>query len=286
MDLFDKTAVLVKIKSCIQRNTSAKAACEIAYFDLYTKTMGIPLYKYFGASKPVSLKTDITISLDTPEKMVSDSVTAIGRGFDILKLKLGGDPRSDLYRLEAVREAVGKKIILRIDANQGWSPKEAIFIINEAERRNLGVELVEQPVKAADIEGLETVSKGVLTPVLADEAVFGISDAIEVIKRGAADMINIKLMKTGGLNTAASVISICREYGVRCMMGCMLENPVGVIAAAHLAAANADVVTKIDLDPPFLISENPVSSSVKFEKGNIILSDAPGLGVEINYDRK
>ena len=207
-----------------------------------------------------------------------DSIHAVKRGFETLKIKVGKDAAMDLERMKAIRKAVGYDVDLRIDANQGWSPKEAVKVLTDMEDAGLNIEFVEQPVKAHDIEGMKFVTDHVAIPVLADESVFSPQDALSILQQHAADFINIKLMKTGGLYNALKICSIAEVYGVECMIGCMLEAKVSVNAAVHLAAAKS-IITKIDLDGPVLCSEDPVVGGSVFDNDRITPSDTPGLGV-------
>ena len=140
-------------------------------------------------------------------------------------------------------------------------------------------ELVEQPVKAHDLAGLRYVTERVHTPVMADESVFGPREVIELIRMRAADIVNIKLMKTGGISNAVKIADICGLYGVDCMIGCMLESSIGVAAAVHLAVAKSDVISKVDLDGPSLCRHDPVAGGVIFNESEITVTDAPGLGI-------
>ena len=141
------------------------------------------------------------------------------------------------------------------------------------------LELLEQPVKARDIDGLKYVTDRVHTPVMADESVFDPAEVVELIKLRAADIINIKLMKTGGLSNAIRIADIAALYGVECMIGCMLESSISVAAAVHRAVAKADTITKVDLDGPSLGLFNPVDGGVVFNESEISITDAPGLGI-------
>jgi len=141
------------------------------------------------------------------------------------------------------------------------------------------LELLEQPVKAADISGLKYVTDRVNTPVMADESVFSPSQVMDLIQQRAADIINIKLMKTGGLSNAIRIADIAGIYGVPCMIGCMIESSISVAAAVHLAVAKSDVITKVDLDGPSLGQFDPVSGGVRFNESEISISDVPGLGI-------
>ncbi|MEI6858089.1 dipeptide epimerase [Psychrilyobacter sp.] len=267
------------VQKTIIKNTSAKAAVEIALYDLFAQSMNKPLYKVLGGGAS-ELKTDLTISVDSVEKMVSDSLKAVEVGFDELKIKVGKNIEEDICRIKSIYDAVGPRIKLRLDANQGWSAKESIYAIKKIEEHGIVLDFVEQPVRADDIDGMIRVTSQVLSPILADESIFTPKDAIEVITRKAADIINIKLMKTGGISNALKIINICEIYNVPCMIGCMLEAGISVTAAAHLAAAKSSVITRIDLDGPALCRQNPLDGGIIMDGPRIILSNEPGLGIK------
>ena len=266
------------IQSALEKNSSAKAAVEIAVYDLFAQLYGAPLYKILGGGDPV-ITTDITISVDYIDKMVADSLAAVDRGFESLKVKVGKDIELDVERVKAIYAAVEDKALIRVDANQAWTAKQAVFAIQTLEDAGVRMELVEQPVKAQDLEGMKYVTERVHTPIMADESVFGPTQVIELIRMRAADIINIKLMKTGGISNALHIADIAAMYGIECMIGCMVETSISVAAAAHIAVAKADVITKVDLDGPSLCKFNPVDGGVLFNDSEITLTDAPGLGI-------
>ena len=266
------------IQTALEKNTSAKAAVEIAVYDLFGQLYGVPLYKMLGGGDPV-ITTDITISVDYIEKMVADSLSAVDRGFESLKIKVGKDIGVDIERVKAIYAAVEGRALLRLDANQGWTAKQAVHAINMLEDAGVGLELVEQPVKAQDLDGMKYVTERVHTPIMADESVFGPKEVIDLIRMRAADIINIKLMKTGGLSNAIRIADIAALYEVECMIGCMLESSISVAAAVHLAVAKSNAITKVDLDGPSLSAFNPVDGGVNFNESEISVTDAPGLGI-------
>jgi L-alanine-DL-glutamate epimerase-like enolase superfamily enzyme len=263
----------------MERNSSAKAAVEIAIYDLWGQLYDAPLYKLLGGGDPV-ITTDITISVDYIDKMVADSIAAVERGFESLKIKVGKDIGVDIERVKAIHAAVENRALLRLDANQGWTAKQAVYALQTLEDAGVKLELVEQPVKARDLEGMRYVTERVHTPIMADESVFGPMQVIELIRLRAADIINIKLMKTGGISNAIRIADIAGMYGVECMIGCMLEGSISVAAAVHVAVAKASVITKIDLDGPSLCTFNPVRGGVIFNESEITVHDAPGLGIQ------
>ena len=270
--------LLQVVQKSMVHNSSAKAAVDMALWDLYGQLYNIPVHKLMGGSKK-QIITDLTISVNDPEVMVKDALDAVARGYDCLKMKVGVSPELDVARLSAVRQAVGNDITIRIDANQAWTPKQAVKILNSMQDQGLDIELVEQPVKAHDFEGLKYVTERSYVPVLADESVFSPEDAMTIMKMGAADLINIKLMKCGGLYNALKIASAAEVFGVECMIGCMLEAKIAVNAAVHLACAK-NIITKVDLDGPVLCSEDPIIGGAVFNEKIITVSDEPGLGIK------
>ncbi|GAA5524438.1 L-Ala-D/L-Glu epimerase [Microbulbifer aestuariivivens] len=278
-DVADLNRLTREIGGAMINNTSAKAAVEIALYDLFAQSYKTPLYRILGGGEN-SLTTDITISVDYIDKMVADAERAVERGFEILKLKVGKDIRLDIERIKAVYAAVKGRALLRLDANQGWSPKQAVLAIRSLEDAGVVLELVEQPVKANNLEGMRYISERVKTPIMADESIFGPLEVMDVIERQAAEIINIKLMKTGGISGALKIADLAGLYDLDCMVGCMLETSIGVSAAAHVAAAKSPVVSKLDLDVPSLCQHDPVIGGATYKDADIILNETPGLGIK------
>jgi L-Ala-D/L-Glu epimerase len=266
------------VQDALERNTNAKAAVEIAIYDLWSQLYGAPLYSMLGGGVP-AITTDLTISVDDIDKMVADASHAVERGYTSLKIKVGKDIAVDIERVKAIHAAVGDRAGLRLDANQGWSAKQAVYALQALEDAGVPLELVEQPVKASDLAGMRFVTERVHTPVVADESVFGPADALALIRMGAADIISIKLMKTGGISNALRIADIASVHRMSCMMSCMLESSISVAAAVHVAAARSDVITKVDLDGPALCQYNPVEGGVVFQESEISIPATPGLGI-------
>lgn len=278
MEIENLNSIIHIIHSSIVHNNSAKAAIELAIYDLWGKLHNAPLYQLLGGGEG-KLKTDITISVDTVDKMVNDAIKAIDDGFNILKIKIGTDIKEDIFRVKAIHSAIDSNVLLRLDVNQGWTAKQTVYAANYFESIGVPLELIEQPVRADDIAGLKYISDRVHTPIMADESAFSPKQVIDLITSQSVDIINIKLMKTGGISNAIKIADIAKIYHVECMIGCMLEGSIGVAAAAHLAVAKSDAITKIDLDGPALGQFDPISGGVTFDKSIIQLSSKPGLGI-------
>lgn len=265
-----------KMEDLMIRNPAAKAAVDIAIHDLIGKILQQPIYKILGGYRDYAL-TDLSLGINEPEIMAQKAKKAIEQGFDTIKIKVGTTYKEDIARVKAIREAVGPEIFLRVDANQAWNPKEALKIIDKL--AEFDIELVEQPVPAWDIDGLAYVTAHSPIPIMADESVLNARDALRIIKEHAADLINIKLMKCGGIREAIKINTIAEASGVKCMLGCMIsETNVSVTAAASLGAALKNIITS-DLDSIFALTELPMDGGVSAKGKKLILSESPGLGL-------
>ena len=187
-------------------NGAVKAGIDIACYDIAAKAAGVPLYKYLGGDDP-HIHSDVTIGIDTPERMAEKALEWIDKGFDILKIKLGEDILTDADRMYAIHEAASRKARLRVAANQGWSVKDTLKVGKEL--AVLGIELIEQPVAAADFDGLKEIRDRSPLLIAADESCHSINDAMRLASMRAADVINIKLMKCGGIYPAIKIAAIC-----------------------------------------------------------------------------
>jgi len=273
----DLQAVTAAVANAVPGNFNAKAAVDVALHDLAARRLGIPLARLLGGTAE-RVPTDVTLAAGEPSDLATTASTRVAEGFTVLKAKVGTDAATDVERVRAIRHAVGPEVTIRLDANQGWTPREAVNVITALEDAQCAVELVEQPVAAANLAGLAWVSDRVATPILADEAVFGVADLMEVIRRRAADMVNVKLAKCGGLAPARTLLELARGYGLGTMVGSMMEGPVGVGAAASLVAAYGTTLVS-DLDAAWWLSESPVVGGILYDGAEVVLPDSPGLGV-------
>ena len=259
VDMQNKWEDVIKGQHC------AGAALDMAMLDWVGRKLCVPFYRLLGLDERKTPITSFTIGIDTPE-VVQQKVREAA-DFPILKIKVGRD--NDLEILKAVRDATKKP--LRVDANEAWRDKRlALEKINWLQ--GLGVELIEQPLPAEMIEETAWLRQHVHIPVIADEAVKCASDIPKLA--GAYDGINIKLMKAGGIQEAIRMLHVARAFGMKVMLGCMIESSLAISAAAHLSPL-ADYA---DLDGHLLVSNDPFIG-VSVEHGKLILNDHPGLGV-------
>jgi len=270
----DDPALSADIAAAVWGNASARNAVECAVADLRAAQTGEALWQRLGA-RSASVRTDRTLSAASPPELVVAALAHREEGFDVLKIKARAT--DDTVRgMREVRSAIGDDVALRIDANQAWSADEAIRIIRELERAGVGLEFVEQPVAAGDLVGLAAVAAAVGTPVMADESVRTAADVRAVAAGSSVALVNIKLAKAGGLVEAGRAAEAAREHGLGIVVGCMLEGPVGITAAAGFAAAVAPE-TVHDLDGAHWLADLPLTErTAAFDADMIRLPSAPG----------
>jgi L-alanine-DL-glutamate epimerase-like enolase superfamily enzyme len=247
-------------------NPAAKAAVDMAAYDLLGKRLGAPVYEILGLDPVETPRTSFTIGIDSPKTMARKAAEA--SSYPILKVKVG--TADDEANLKAIR-AERPDAVIRVDANTAWTAKEAVEKIERLAEYEL--EFVEQPVEGWDLEGLGYVTSAVSLPVIADESCIVPSDVAKVAPY--VDGINIKLMKCGGIYPALQMIHIARGLGLSVMMGCMIESSLAITAAAHLSP----LLDYADLDGHLLVDDDPFQG-VAVEDGKLVLGSEPGLGVE------
>ena len=271
-------AVLREIGAMVHANPSAVAAFDMALYDILGKVAGLPLFRLFGSAR-TQFETDITTGIDTPAAMAAETKGYADRGYKTLKVKVGLNPDDDVARIQAVRDAVGYDINVRIDANQGWSVPQAIYALRKLEK--FRIQLIEQPVVASDIDGLKEVRAASPIPIMADEACFLPADALRLVRAEACDYFNIKIMKAGGIANAIRIAHVADAADIRCMVGCMLESNVALTAAAHVVASQANIIFA-DLDGNAEHTVNPVIGGMTVKAGVVTMPETPGLGCDID----
>lgn len=275
------------VQRAVVGNRSAKMAADIALHDLAARRAGVPLAVHLaawagrgaGAGTATRVRTDVTLAAGDAGNLAAAARARVADGFTTLKLKVGTDAASDVERVRAVREAVGPEVALRLDANQGWDAFAAVGVIHALEDAGVGVEVVEQPVPAHDVLGLAYVTAHVDTPIMADESLFTLEDLVEIIRCDAADLVNVKLAKCGGLTPALELLGVAQRHGFGTFVGSMMESHVGIGAAASLVAA-VGVTSLPDLDAAWWATSSPYDGGVAYERDEIVLPSTPGLGID------
>ncbi|WP_116474337.1 mandelate racemase/muconate lactonizing enzyme family protein [Zobellella maritima] len=264
----------------IRHNPSAKAALDIALHDLLARHCKVPLYSLLGGRFHARLELPCVISMLAPEEMARQAREACERGYSSIKIKLGDAPEQDIERIARVREAMSPGVALRVDANQGWTAKQALQVIRHASPYR--VEWFEQPVSIENLDALARITQSTEALIMADEPIHGVRDMLEVVRREAADMVNIKLMKSGGLHAARAMAELGLAADIPCQIGSMVESSVATLAGAHLAMAHCNIVAN-DMVGPAMISADV--ADMPGSEMHIELPEAPGLGVLVDEDR-
>jgi L-alanine-DL-glutamate epimerase-like enolase superfamily enzyme len=247
-----------RIDRAVAGNTPAKGALDSALHDLAGHPSG-------------ELATLVTVPVGEPDVVAETARQRVAEGFRTLKLKVGTDAATDVARVRACRDGAGPGVALRVDANTGWDCFEAVCVITALEDAGLGVELVEQPVARADLAGLAYVRRHVATPVMADESVFDLADLVELVRHEAADLVNIKVAKSGGITPSLELARVARTHGLGVSVGCMVESAVGVSAAFAVAAR-----VGCDLDPDldgawWLAAGAPYADRLSYADGRVAM---------------
>jgi len=258
-------------------NGTIKSAFDMALFDLAARAANQPLYRYLGGKKK-EIETDLTIGIDTPGNMARTAIEFKNKGVRIIKIKLGKDGPEDLERVRQIRNAVGKELLLRIDANQGWDFDTAARTLQEMGPSE--IQFCEQPMRHWHDDRLPELRSLVPIPIMADESVFDHHDARRLIAANACDYVNIKFAKSGGILEATKIDTLCAENKIPCMMGGMLESRLALTAFAHFALAHDNIIFH-DMDTCLLGHKtDPVTGGVQYRGYHLEVPDTPGIGAD------
>jgi L-alanine-DL-glutamate epimerase-like enolase superfamily enzyme len=270
------TKILETIRLSLKDFPSSRAAIDMALHDVLGKRAGLPLWKLLGGFRD-RIRTSVTIGILPANDTVEHARNWCRKGFKCLKLKGGLDLEGDAERLLKVREAVGDRIELRFDANQGYTVQQAIQFVHKTKKARL--ELIEQPTPKGKPGLLGRVTREVSIPVMADESLIELRDAFRLARRKLVDMVNVKLMKVGGISEALQINAVARSAGLEVMVGCMDESSLAISAGLQFALARPNV-TYADLDGHLALQNDPSAGTAILKNGFLFPVDAPGLGIE------
>ncbi len=257
-------------------SSEARACIDMALYDLLSKQNRQSLHRFLG-SHHTQLQTDLTISVDEPSAMVEETLKALEEGFTILKIKLDHDIDKNIRRLKMIDQALTPSNRLRLDPNQSLTLEGCMRMLSSIKTDN--IECIEQPFASDDILSMKKLKDKGILPVLADESIFNAKDAKTLLEEKAADMLNIKLMKCGGIYEATAIAKLAKNHGKSCMIGSMLEGPISLLAAAHFGLSQENI-SMADLDSPLYLKEHPLLLPFHLKKDKINLSENIGLGID------
>ncbi len=266
----------------VRGNHFAQAAVEMALFDLLGKSRNLPVYELLGGKVRDAIPLSWSLASGTLDAELKEAEEMQKMGGYIFKFKTGLlRPEKDIERVKNIRQALGEDVRLRIDANQGWDRFTAIRAIQGMEPYNL--DFAEQPVSRTDIDSLAAVAKKVNIPLLADESLGSLEDAIQLVKRDAVSMFGIKLTKAGGFLGGKRLAAIAEGAHFPCYVGCMIETGIGNAAYLHFAASTPAVTMGCELFGPLLLADTITEEEPVYREGHIVLENCkPGLGVIVN----
>jgi L-alanine-DL-glutamate epimerase-like enolase superfamily enzyme len=275
--------LLQKMERVLDGSQVAKAGLEMALYDIVGKVMNTPVYNLLGGQVRECIPLSFSIPFGEPTEMSRFARELVGQGYRTVKVKVGFDARRDIETVRSVREAIGPDVQLRVDANMAWrTPKEAIEMITAMEPYRL--QLVEQPLQPRDLDGLAFIRQHVRAPIMADESVWTPQDAMEVIRRSAADIVNVYVSESGGLFNASRTFSMCEAAGIPCMIGSMPEFGLGTAACIHLGVAMTNLGLDSDTCGVLYHAEDLLMEPLRIEGGFAYPPTGPGLGVALNMD--
>jgi L-alanine-DL-glutamate epimerase-like enolase superfamily enzyme len=271
---FRHSRIMEELKIKFADHPSARAAIDMALYDILGKKADLPLWKILGGFRQ-KIITSVTLGIQPLEDTIKLAQEFVAKGYKCLKIKGGINVDEDIDRIIRIREAVGKRIGLRFDANQGYTVEESVNFIEKT--KSVKLEVFEQPTPRGKPDMLGRVTNMVSVPVMADESLMNLRDAFRLARKDLVDMVNIKLMKAGGISEALHINSVARSAKLEVMIGCMDESALSIAAGLHFALARPNVIYA-DLDGHLDLKEDPACGAVQIRDGYLIPNELPGLG--------
>ena len=279
LDPRNMAALHLRMDQAIPFNLMAKCGIDLAAYDLAGKAEGVPIHRLIGDKKINRILVTAAVGIGPRDETALLAKGLVSEGFDIIKIKIGLEPREDLERVKAVREAVGEGVKLRVDGNQGYDRETALWVLTRMEP--LALEWIEQPLPYWDLEGLAMLADRLETLIAVDESVYTPCDAHRVISAGAADVVNIKIPKCGGIFRSQQISAICEGAGIPCFLGGCLETTPGTAAQAHFYASTQNIISAAEMEGPWCYVDDVVRNPLDLERGRVKVPQTPGLGVDI-----
>jgi muconate cycloisomerase len=268
----------------VQGNPFARAAVEMALWDLNGRALGLPVHRLLGGRVRDRVPLSWSLAVEDGDVEIAEAREKVARGHRIFKIKTGAHPLAhDVERIRRIRDAVGPDVALRVDANQGWDRATAFRAIHAIEP--YGIEFVEQPLPRWDLDGMADLARRVSVPLMADESCFTPHDALAIARLGGVSILSLKVTKSAGLVNTMAIARVAEAAGLGCYVGCMIETSLGSAAYLHLSVAAAPVTWGCELFGPLLLVGDVVREPVRYADGAILALDGPGWGVDVDEAR-
>jgi len=259
-------------------NPSAKAAIDIACYDILGRYSGLPIYLLLGGRKNTAPSLPFVLSILEPDVLAKQAKAAVDNGYVEIKMKLGIGDEKDIQRVKAVRQAVGDDVLIRLDANQGWeSVQRAKRIIEYLAPYN--PTWIEQPIAADDVSFFKDLKQSISIPLMADESLVSVKDLRILAEYHSVDYINIKLMKSGGIYPSLQLATQAEFAGIQCQIGSMVESSIASAAGFHLALSKKNIIST-EVAGPLMFTKEP--GNLNYSPPHIYLGNNPGLGITVN----
>jgi L-alanine-DL-glutamate epimerase-like enolase superfamily enzyme len=285
LEVFDLEAIHDRMDAVLPEHLFAKAGIDLALHDLMGKLLSLPVHRLLGgrfreriplSGGPIGLQRSAEAAAERAARLVA-------QGFRTVKLKIGDPEGRDEETVRAVREAIGPSVELRLDANQAYTADRAIPLLRRLERYQPA--LIEQPVAAWDLDGLAKIAAALDVPVMADEPIATPADVLRVVEKRAADIVKIKVMRSGGLMRARKVCAVAEAAGLPVIVGSGHESGIGVAAELHLAAATRAIPYAGEMVGHMRLVEDLVDGSIPVHEGAAVVPEGPGLGITVSPER-
>ena len=277
------TSALRAMETQLPDGQLAIAGVEMALWDLAGKALGVPVHTLLGGKMRDRIPLSYSVPHGEPEQMAEFALELAREGFRTVKVKTGQGLERDVEAVRQVREAVGSAHRVRVDANMAMrSAKEAIRLVERI--MDYDPEMLEQPMPAHDLHAMAEIRGSVSLPIMADESIGHPRDAMEVIRREAADVLNVYVTESGGIQNAARIFTLAEQAGLGCMIGSMPELGIGTAAQIHLGVAMPNLDFDSDTCGSLYQTEDLLATPLRFERGFAFAPEGPGLGVELDLE--
>jgi muconate cycloisomerase len=277
-------SLMRQIEKTLVGHTEAKAAIEMALFDIAGKHLGTPVAQLLGGFYRARVPLSASIANPDLDEDLDFAKQRVREGVNIFKVKTGFSTHAeDLRRLERLRAELPDTVDLRVDYNQGLDPWDAIRLLRDIEA--FRPTFIEQPVKRDQRAAMAAITRALDTPVMADESVFNPAEAIEMVRLELADLVSIKIMKSGGIGRAREVAAIAEAAGITAYGGTMFEGGIAIAAGLHMVAATPNIALGAEFyTSTWVMGVEILKNPIVIEKGATLVPTGPGLGVEVDEE--